>query len=151
VDYDKAIEHLKTDAAGYGEENADEKANAALLTQLRLKASNFEEMEQNNSPDDVAKYNADIKNAALEGNGGEIRKLIEGNACQAMAQSKAPWRSMTTPAPMSNRTAGHPALARSDRWGNARGAQKLSRCHGVRRHARGVSSAPSRSGTSRSL
>jgi hypothetical protein len=79
VDYDKAIEHLKTDAAGYGEENAEEKANVALLTQLRLKASNFEEVAQNKSPEEVAGYNADLKNAALDGDGGKIRELIEGN------------------------------------------------------------------------
>jgi hypothetical protein len=79
VDYDKAIDHLKTDAVGYGDQYADEKANVALLTQLRLKASNFDEVSQKKSPEEVAQYNASIKNAALEGDGQKIRELIGEN------------------------------------------------------------------------
>jgi hypothetical protein len=83
--YDRSIDFLKKDVPGY--ENADnevqatDKANVALMTQMRLKASNFDDVSQKMSPEETAQYNANITNAALgEGSkderGQNIRDII---------------------------------------------------------------------------
>jgi hypothetical protein len=81
--YDKSIDFLKEDVPGYSSNEADkeDKANVALLTQMRLKASNFGEVSQNMSAEETAQYNADIKNAAIgegskEERGQNIRDII---------------------------------------------------------------------------
>jgi hypothetical protein len=80
VDYDKSIDFLKKDVAGYGG-NEEDKANVALMNQMRLEASNFGEVSQDMSAEEVAQYNADIKNAAMgdgskEERGQNIRDII---------------------------------------------------------------------------
>lgn len=78
VDYDKEIEFLKQDVPDYGGDD-EKKANFALLTQLQLKASNFEEVAKTKSPEEVAQYTADLKNAGIAGDGQKVRDLITEN------------------------------------------------------------------------
>jgi hypothetical protein len=80
VDYGKSIDFLKQDVPGYGG-NDEVKANVALLTQLRLEASNFGEVSQTMSAEEAAQYHADIKNAAIgagskEERGQQIRDIV---------------------------------------------------------------------------